>query len=62
MHFIAYSIIIDDLVFPDGRTQMGVLGGSGPQRAFGMKLWTDEVGLVGGDGDRHGRCAPLPTA
>jgi sugar/nucleoside kinase (ribokinase family) len=50
MQFIAYSIIIDDLVFPDGRTQMGVLGGSGPQTAFGMKLWVDEVGLVGGVG------------
>jgi sugar/nucleoside kinase (ribokinase family) len=47
---ITYSIIIDDLVFPDGSTMMGVLGGSGPQTAFGMKLWADEVGLVGGVG------------
>ena len=47
---IAYSIIIDDLVFPDGRTMMGMLGGSGPQTAFGMKLWADDVGLVGGIG------------
>src|SRR5690242_16095544 len=50
MDFVTYSIIIDDLVFPDGRTAMGVLGGSGPQTAFGMKLWTDSVGLVGGVG------------
>jgi cytidine kinase len=48
--FVAYSIIIDDLVFPDGRTFMGVLGGSGPQAAFGMKLWADRVGLAGGIG------------
>lgn len=48
--FVAYSIIIDDLVFPDGRTVMGVLGGSGPQTAFGMKLWADSVGLAGGVG------------
>jgi sugar/nucleoside kinase (ribokinase family) len=48
--FVAYSIIIDDLVFPDGCTRMGVLGGSGPQTAFGMKLWADRVGLVGGIG------------
>ncbi len=48
--FVTYSIIIDDLVFPDGQTQMGVLGGSGPQTAFGMKLWADSVGLVGGIG------------
>ena len=50
MDFITYSVIIDDLVFPDGRTAMGVLGGSGPQSAFGMKLWADSVGLVGGVG------------
>lgn len=50
MDFITYSIIIDDLVFPDGRTAMGVLGGSGPQSAFGMKLWADSVGLAGGVG------------
>lgn len=48
--FLAYSILIDDLVFPDGRTAMGVLGGSGPQTAFGMKLWVDSVGLIGGIG------------
>jgi sugar/nucleoside kinase (ribokinase family) len=48
--FCTYSIIIDDLVFPDGRTVMGVLGGSGPQTAFGMKLWAEQVGLVGGIG------------
>jgi len=50
MDFITYSIIIDDLVFPDGHTAMGVLGGSGPQSAFGMKLWTERVGLVGAIG------------
>ena len=48
--FVTYSIIIDDLVFPDGQSVMGVLGGSGPQTAFGMKLWADKVGLVGGIG------------
>jgi sugar/nucleoside kinase (ribokinase family) len=29
---------------------MGVLGGGGPQAAFGMKLWTEKVGLVSGIG------------
>ena len=48
--FFTYSVIIDDIVFPDGRTAMGVLGGSGPQTAFGMKLWADGVGLIGGSG------------
>jgi len=50
MDFITYSLILDDIVFPDGRTAMGVLGGGGPQTAFGMKLWADSVGLVGGIG------------
>lgn len=50
MEFVAFGLIIDDIVFPDGRTAMGVLGGGGPQTAFGMKLWADPVGLVGGIG------------
>jgi len=37
--YFTCSLIIDDLVLPDGRTIMGVLGGGGPQAAFGMKLW-----------------------
>lgn len=51
MDFVAFSLIIDDIVFPDGRTAMGVLGGGGPQTAFGMKLWANRVGLVGGVGN-----------
>jgi sugar/nucleoside kinase (ribokinase family) len=50
MDFVTFTLIIDDIVFPDGRTAMGVLGGGGPQTAFGMKLWADQVGLVGGVG------------
>jgi sugar/nucleoside kinase (ribokinase family) len=51
---IAYftcSLIIDDIVLPDGRTRMGLLGGGGPQAAFGMKLWAEGgVGLCAGVG------------
>lgn len=50
MDFVAFGLIIDDIVFPDGRTAMGVLGGGGPQTAFGMRLWAEQVGLVGGIG------------
>ena len=56
MNLVTFSLIIDDIVFPDGQTAMGVLGGGGPQTAFGMKLWTDRVGLVSGVG------ADLPPA
>src|SRR5512137_575676 len=54
---VAFGIILDDLVFPDGRTAMGTLGGGGPQTAFGMRLpalagWMEEseVGLIAGVG------------
>lgn len=43
---VAFGIIIDDIVFPDGRTSMGILGGGGPQTAFGMRLWSRSVGLA----------------
>jgi cytidine kinase len=44
---VAFNIILDDIVFPNGHTAMGVLGGGGPQTAFGMRLFHDDVGLVG---------------
>jgi sugar/nucleoside kinase (ribokinase family) len=50
MDFVTFSLIIDDIVFPDGHTAMGTLGGGGPQTAFGMSLWAEQVGLVGGVG------------
>ena len=50
MDYIAFNIILDDIICPDGETHMGMLGGGGPQSAFGMKLWTDSVGLVAGVG------------
>ena len=50
MNLVTFSLIIDDIVFPDGQTAMGVLGGGGPQTAFGMTLWADRVGLVSGVG------------
>lgn len=49
--YFTSSLIIDDIVLPDGQTKMGLLGGGGPQTAFGMKLWTQGgVGLCAGVG------------
>jgi cytidine kinase len=49
--YFTSSLIIDDIVLPDGRTVMGMLGGGGPQTAFGMRLWADGgVGLCGAVG------------
>jgi sugar/nucleoside kinase (ribokinase family) len=55
---VAFGIILDDIVFPDGHTVMGTLGGGGPQTTFGMRLpalagWAEasgDVGLVAGIG------------
>ncbi len=55
---VASGIMLDDLVFPDGRTAMGIIGGGGPQTAFGMRLpalagWNMRpysVGIVSGVG------------
>ena len=37
------SAMIDDIVWPDGRTMMGVLGGGGPHAAAGMSLALSHV-------------------
>jgi sugar/nucleoside kinase (ribokinase family) len=50
---IAFGIIVDDFVFPQGTTRMGVLGGGGPQTAWGMAVALGSgatVGLVAGIG------------
>ena len=51
--FIAFGIIVDDIVFPQGTTRMGVLGGGGVQTAWGMAAALGSgarVGLVAGIG------------
>ncbi len=64
---IAFGIIVDDIVYPDGTTHMGVLGGGGPQTAWGMAAALGSgstVGLVAGIGDdldEH-TLAPLTAA
>ena len=41
---VTFSVIIDDVVLPDGSTRMGRLGGGGPQTAFGAR----HAGLAAG--------------
>jgi sugar/nucleoside kinase (ribokinase family) len=45
------SIIIDDIVYPDGRTSMGVLGGGGSHAAYGIAFTGERPALVGLVGD-----------
>lgn len=38
LELVCFTLIVDDIVFPDGRTRMGVLGGGGKllcQRSIG---------------------------
>lgn len=55
------GLILDDIVFPDGRTAMGSLGGGGVYTAAGMRLWSDRIGLWGRAGPDFdfGLLAPL---
>lgn len=40
------SLIIDDLVFADGTTNMNTLGGAGTHALIGMRVWSDRLGYV----------------
>ena len=46
MDYVTFGLIIDDVAFPDGRVVRDLLGGGGPQTAFGMRLWAP-AGRVG---------------
>src|SRR5262245_876167 len=46
MRYASWTIIIDDIVFPDGRTTMGALGGGGLYAAAGMRIWNRDVGVI----------------
>ncbi len=50
MDFVAFNVILDDVALPDGRVERDLLGGGGPQTAWGMRLWADSAGLVGAVG------------
>lgn len=45
------TIIIDDIVAGDGHTLPGILGGAATHAAAGMRVWTDDVGLIGSVGN-----------
>jgi cytidine kinase len=44
--FVTFGIIIDDVALPNGRVVRDLLGGGGPQTAYGMRLWSNNVGLA----------------
>lgn len=52
IELVAFGIIVDDIVLPDGQTRMGVLGGGGVQTAWGMAA-------ARGSGERVGLAARI---
>ncbi len=51
------NLLVDDVVFPDGRTRFGQPGGACLYLALGAALWGLEVGIVSVGGDDY----PAPT-
>ena len=49
-YLIYGKIIIDDIRLSDGQIVSDVLGGGGPQAAFGARLWSNSVGLLSRSG------------
>ena len=46
-NFVAVgSIFIDDIVYPDGKTQMGIMGGGGVHTGYGIKIWDETPGII----------------
>ena len=39
-------IIIDDIIKPDGSSKMAILGGGATHAAMGMRVWSDQVGIL----------------
>jgi sugar/nucleoside kinase (ribokinase family) len=52
LNFVSFTLIVDDLVFWDGSTKMGQLGGGGAQTAWGFKAVFDFAD--GGDEEEAG--------
>jgi cytidine kinase len=51
MYVSISSVIIDDIVLPDGTTHMACLGGGGTHAVMGMRVWSQSVGLVANIGE-----------
>ena len=52
--YASWGIILDDIIYPDGRSAMGTLGGGGLYAASGMRLWQADAAVwaaVGADFD-----------
>jgi sugar/nucleoside kinase (ribokinase family) len=55
VEYVAFGIVIDDIALPDGTAHPGLLGGGGPQTAWGMAAALGE----GSRGESVGLCAEV---
>jgi hypothetical protein len=49
-YLIYGKIIIDDIRLANGQIVRGVIGGGGPQAAFGARLWSNSIGFLSRSG------------
>ena len=47
MDLVGFTLIVDDIVNPDGKSSMGRLGGGGPQTMWGFQLQRRQAARVG---------------
>ena len=50
---VAGNLLVDDIVFPDGRTRMGEAGGAALYAALGASLWGASVGIASVRGEDY---------
>ena len=48
--YASWGIILDDIIYPNGHSAMGTLGGGGLYAACGMRLWHQDTTLFAGVG------------
>ena len=44
MELVGFTLIVDDIVYPDGTTRMGVLGGGGTSATLPAKAFASRMG------------------
>ena len=59
---VCFTLIIDDIVLPDGQTCMAQLGGGGAQTLFGFQLAKAAVGIESRVGLAAGIGPDMPVA
>jgi sugar/nucleoside kinase (ribokinase family)/ubiquinone/menaquinone biosynthesis C-methylase UbiE len=46
LHISIGAVIIDDIILPDGSPRMGIMGGGSAHAVMGMRVWSENIGLI----------------